>query len=110
MVGETVYRLRGNPGGTDDYGDPVTSTEGRTAFKTLAPVAFNRSVEAGGRGRTGTVTGITIYLPAGSDVRASDQWEVRGSRWDVDGEVADWRSAAGSPVGGVEVALRRAVG
>jgi hypothetical protein len=107
MRGEPVTIL-GGP--TDDkYGDPVAGSGSRTV-ETLAPMEFRYSTESGERGRTGVVVGAKVYLPAGTAVTHTSQVLARGVLYDVDGDVADWRSGAGSSLGGFEVALKRAEG
>lgn len=107
MRGEIVTILDGP---TDDqYGDPVAGT-GSVSVETLAPLEFLYSSESGGRGRSGVVVGAKVYLPAGTALTHTSQVRARGVLYDVDGDVADWRSGAGSGLGGLEVALKRAVG
>lgn len=112
MRGEPVTILGGPT--KDKYGDPVAGS-GSVTVQTLAPLEFIISarvngVESGALGRSGTVTGAKVYLPAGTAISRTSQVRARGVLYDVDGEVADWRSGAGSGLGGLEVALRRAVG
>lgn len=109
MLTETVTIIRGTPGGFDAYGDPVAGTETRTDVVTKAPLAFVSSTENEARGRAGGVlTGAKVYLPEGTDIRSTDHVEARGLVYAVDGDVGDWRSD--TAVGGIEVALTRAVG
>lgn len=47
-------------------------------------------------GRQSTViSGLVVYAPPGSDIRATDEVTARGVRWRVDGEPGDYRSAGG---------------
>lgn len=47
-------------------------------------------------GRQATViSGLVVYAPPGSDIRATDEVTARGARWRVDGEPGDYRSAGG---------------
>lgn len=107
MRGEPVIVLAGPT--EDAYGDPVAGTGARTV-QTLAPLEFLYSSESSERGRSGVIVGAKVYLPAGTRIGPTSQVKARGVLYDVDGEVADWRSPAGSGLGGLEVALRRAVG
>lgn len=110
-AGETVVRVRRTPGGWDEYGDPIPGTESRDDIDGVA-VTFRRAVtgDVNDRGREGVIVGLTLYLPAGVDVLHTDQFEVRGALYDVDGEPAVWRSPFTGWRPGVEVALRRAEG
>ena len=61
-------------------------------------------------GRQAVITGFRVYLAAGSDVLPGDRMVLRGDTYDVTGLPADWRSPAGSNVGGLVVALKAATG
>lgn len=101
--------IRATPGGHDAYGDPVESTETTRQLDGCA-VAPRTSTDARGRGRPGTVEGLTLYCPAGSDIRSGDHVEVAGVRYEIDGEIGVWASPFGGSVDGLEVALKRAQG
>lgn len=109
LIGETVVRIRSTPGGTDPYGDPIASTVARTDVANVA-VAPRMSSESSVRGRQGVVVGLTIAPPAGSDIRSTDQVEVRGVVYDVDGDSIEIRSPFTGWAPGSEIALKRAVG
>ncbi len=104
-----VVRVRRSPGGRDKYGDSITSTASRTALTgcLIAPTAAATVVE---RGRDGTVTERTLYGPADLDLLHTDQVEIDGVPYDVEGDPGTWQHASGYGRGGVEVKLRRAVG
>lgn len=106
MNRRTVTRLRGAPGGHDSNGDPVSSTVARLDI-TECLVAPRYESETLGLGRNGVVVGLNVYAPTGTDLVYTDRIEVDGIAYDIEGEPGDWQ---GSQVGGVEVALRRAVG
>lgn len=105
---ETVVLVRAVPGGTDPYGDPIPSTTTRLDIKRCLVVP-NQSVEPTDRGRSGVVTGWTVYAPTGTDARFTDQVEVRGVLCEVDGEVGDWRADPLAPTS-VVINATRAVG
>lgn len=107
MIGELVTVTGGLS--YDENGDPVPGS-GAAVVRTLAPLEFLYSTESSGAGRAGVVVGAKVYLPAGTVVTHESQVTARGLLFEVDGEVADWRSGAGSSLGGLEVALKRAVG
>lgn len=105
----TIMRIRSTPGGHDEYGDPVTSTEATCELHGCA-VAPRTTADTKGRARGGVVEGLTLYCPPGTDLVATDAVEVSGVRYRIDGEVGVWSSPFGGDVGGLEVALTRAAG
>jgi len=119
--GETVTIVRESPGGTDAYGDPTTSTSARTDIP-LCGVAPRMSSEPTERGRQGVIVGWSVYLPAGVDVRSTDQMELPGvtmlnaegevvpAPCDIEGIPADWVNPFTGWTPGAEVAVRRAAG
>lgn len=101
--------IRATPGGHDAYGDPNESTE-RSHRLSGCAVAPRTSSDPADRGRHGAIVGLTLYCPPSSDIVATDQVEIDGVRYDIEGDVGVWSSPFGGDVGGVEVALKRAVG
>lgn len=67
------------------------------------------SAEPSEAGRDAVVTQPTIYLPPGHPVQAHDQCTVRGNRYDVDGEPAQWVHPRRGSIGDV-IKLRRVDG
>lgn len=55
------------------------------------------------------ISGLQVFCPPGSDVKATDEVVVRGTRYEVDGEPGDYRSASGRPKV-LLVNLRKATG
>ena len=105
--GETVTVVRASPGGVDAYGDPLPGDASRVDVPGCA-VAPRYSSEPSERGRQGVIVGLTVYGP---DVFLStDQVEVRGVLYDVEGEPGFWENPFTGWAPGVEVALRRAEG
>lgn len=45
--------------------------------------------------RQGVLVGLTVYMPAGTDINRSDEVEVRGQRYTVEGEPFLWVSLSG---------------
>lgn len=88
--GETVTFLHPSTM-TDEYHNTVTSWVTPT-LTVVAGVgveprpAGERTLDA----RNATVSGFTLYLPAGTVVDPNDRVEVRGRTLEVDGDVADW--------------------
>lgn len=56
------------------------------------------------------VFGLTVLMPAGTDVRASDQVEVAGVLYDVNGEPSKWKSPSTGHRSCTEVQLKGAEG
>lgn len=107
--GETVTILRAVPGGTDAYGDPIPGTQTRIDVPGTA-VAPRLSTEPSERGRQGVIVGLTIYPPADSGFLFSDQVEVKGELFDIEGEPGEWENPFTGDSPGAEIALKRAAG
>ncbi len=84
-----VRRVRRTPGGVDEYGDPIASTD-ITDTLTGAFVAPRMSEDVEGKGRAGVVVGLTLFAPAGTDLVRSDLIEAQGRRWRIVGDIAVW--------------------
>lgn len=113
--GITITVERDNPGGVDDYGDPVAST---TQTHTIANCAVSPRVgedELHDRGRAGVIVGLTLFAPAGADIQRHDRIVIaagdpNAGRYEIEGEAAEWRSPWTGWQAGIQVALRRAEG
>jgi hypothetical protein len=112
MNNATVVRVRG--AGYDDNGDPIAGTPTRTTIAgcTIAPRSQfgGASSDISGRGRQGVLVGLTLYAPYGTDIVHTDQLEVDGDLFEVDGEVGPWKNPFTGWEAGIEVALNRAAG
>lgn len=112
--GRTATVVRRTPGGYDEYGDPIESTVVRVDVDGCAwaprTAGGASSSEIRDRGRQGVIEGLTLYAPAGTDLQPTDQVEVDGVLFDVEGEPGDWRNPFTGRDAGLEVALRRADG
>src|SRR5690606_30208796 len=110
MAAPLIVRVRRTPGGVDEYGDPIPSSVTRTPLPT-AFVAPRLSDEITNRGRAGVVVGLTLYdTNYKLDLRHTDQVEVDGELYEVDGEPGRWRNPMTGREAGIQVALRRAQG
>lgn len=119
--GVPVFIVRQSPGGTDPYGDPIPSTTARVEQPGCA-VAPRYSTEPTERGRQGVVVGWSVYLPAGADVRFTDQMELPGvtkvnaegvtvpDPCEIEGDPGAWSSPFTGEDFGFEVTVKRAVG
>lgn len=97
-----IVKVRRDPGGRDTYGDPVDSTTERTTL-TGCRFAPGSSTATAGRGRDGIVSTPALYCRTDPDLAHTDQVEVDGRLYDVDGEPEQWGA-------GVVVQLRSASG
>ena len=106
MNNATVVRVRGVT--LDEYGDP----DGEPEEDDLegCTVAPRSSTEVDERGRQGVVVGLTLYAPYGTDIVHTDQLQVDGVLYDIDGEPGLWKNPFTGWEAGIEVALVRAEG
>lgn len=104
-----ISRIRQNPGGHDEYGDPIEWTP-TTLVLDGAFTAPRESSEITDRGRSGVIVGLTLYAPVGADVLHMDQIDVDGVLYDVEGEIGTWIHPRTGWDAGIEAALRRAIG
>lgn len=109
MAGISVFRVRSTPGGTDADGDPVAGTTSSLEIDGCM-VAPRQATEPTERGRAGVIVGLTLYAPLDTDLVHTDRIEIDGVLYEIDGEPGTWRNPWKPSHGGVEVALRRAVG
>lgn len=110
-AGETVWLLRaGEQTGVDRYGKPVFGPPRRLPVRWCG-VAPRMSQEPLEVGRQAVFTGLTVYMPPGTVVFASDELEIRGEAgWQVDGDPGDWRNPFTGRAHGVEVHVKRKEG
>lgn len=107
FIGEPVVRVRRQVTGTDRYGNVVfedveTPLVERAAFD---PGGSREPVEVG---REQVITTPKLYFPyERPDLREDDSVIVRGERFTIEGDPAEWRSPFGSALGGVVVELQR---
>lgn len=104
----TITRIRRTQSGTDAYGDPVWTEEGRALRDAF--VAPRTSSDVEGVGRDGVVVGLTLFGPVDLDVTAHDVIDVGGDRYRILGDVARWESPFSTWRPGSSVALERAEG
>lgn len=111
--GETVTIVRPGPPTHDAYGNDVPG----------APVEIDvpgcgispRSANAAGgteivQGRDTVITGLTLYAPAGTDLRATDRVRIAGVLYEVEGQPGSFRSPFTGGAGPVMAALELVTG
>lgn len=107
FIGEPVTRVRRQVTGTDRYGNDVHADVETVLAE---PAAFDPggSLEPVEVGRKQVVTTPKLYfLNERPDLRDDDTVIVRGERYTIEGDPADWRSPFGSTLGGLVVELQR---
>lgn len=109
MAAPVIVRVRGNPGGVDEYGDPVAGTEDRTTLEG-AFTAPRETTEIVNRGRAGVIVGLTLFAPYDTDLLYTDRIEVDGVSYDIDGEPGKWRNPFTDWEAGIQAALVRSAG
>jgi len=96
-----VYRVTTEE---DEYGDPQPASW--ALWKTFeGKVGWGNPDEIAEPGRNSVITNRSVYIrgDAPSGIRASDQVDVDGIRYDIDGAVAEW----GDPHKGTQFALKK---
>lgn len=103
---QTVTLVKRVKSGTDGLGNDVFTTT-----TTDVPGAFNPGTSAElVQGQDVVTTQPTVYLPAGTDVVATDAVQVAGEQFEVDGSPNVWTNPFTGWAPGVEVKLRRVTG
>jgi hypothetical protein len=113
--GETVARLRrGSSPGRDARGQPIPGTLTETPIPGCVVTPRQESPQVGGaqqQARDTVIVGWTVYAPAGSDFRTTDQVRIRGQVCGITGEPGDWgRSPFTGTAGVVQFAADRVTG
>jgi hypothetical protein len=105
-----IVRLRASSADTDRYGDPVATGEPERTPLLGAFVAPRESNDINDRGRQGVIVGLTLFAHFGTDIVHTDQIEVDGVIYNVDGEPGQWKNPLTEWEAGCQVALVRAAG
>jgi hypothetical protein len=115
LTSRTATIVRANPGGTDQFGDPIAGTTVEidvpgAAWAPRTQGAGPSASEIHDRGRQGVIEGLSVYLPYGTDLRPTDQLRLDGVLYEVEGDPGSWWSPFTGRTPGIEVAVRRAEG
>lgn len=112
--GDTVTILRPGPATTQDiYGNDVPGAVAEISVSGCAVAPRdgtgsgpNEIVDA----RDTVISGLTLYAPFGTDIRATDRVRVGGDVYEVEGRVGSFRSPFSGSTGPVVVALELVTG
>jgi hypothetical protein len=111
--GDTVTILRPGASTRDAYGNDVPGppTEILVPGCAVAPrdgtgSGANELTDA----RDTVISGLTLYAPYGTDIRATDRIRVGGDVYEVEGNAGSFRSPFTGSTGPVMVALERVTG
>jgi hypothetical protein len=111
--GETVTIVRPGPPTQDEYGNDVPGAPTEIAVPGCG-VAPRDGNSAGSneltQARDTVIVGLTLYAPAGTDLRATDQVRVDGDLYEVQGRPGSFRSPFTGSSGPVEAALQLVTG
>lgn len=102
-----VVRVRES--GTDEYGDPIEGTPTRLTIRGCIRAPRTTS-EIEDRGRQGVIVGETLYAPPRADILATDQIEIDGVLFNIEGQPGVWQNPFTGWKPGLEVALTRGEG
>lgn len=102
-----IVRVRSN--GFDSHGDPITGEPERLTLLDAftAPTTSN---DVDDRGRQGVIERRTLYGKYGADVLSTDEVEVDGVLFRVDGAPGHWKHPWTGWEPGFEVPIVRAAG
>jgi hypothetical protein len=104
--GEPVTVVTRAVTGVDSYGNDEVSESSVTVWGAFAPAIGYESTGS----RDTVITQPHVYLPAGTAVTSASVLVIRGSRFEVDGTPADWRSPFSGWQPGIDVPLRKVTG
>jgi hypothetical protein len=103
---ESITQVRQNSVGTDSYGEPILVT---TETELQAKVAARTGSKTVGAAEITVTSGLTVYLPPGTDIEIADIFIVRDERYVLDGEPFDWRNPFGGWTPGTVIDLQRQI-
>lgn len=106
--GETVTVVRPGAPTEDQYGNEVPGAPTSTDVPgcAVAPRSSSEDLQA----RDQVIVGLNVWMPSGSDVRATDRMRVRGVLYDIDGEPGLFATPFTGTSGHVQVSLTRVSG
>ncbi|MGW4076034.1 hypothetical protein ACWELB_21395 [Streptomyces asiaticus] len=112
--GETVTIIRpGASTGYDEYGAEVLGPPEEIPVSGCGVAPRDGNAASGNeqtQARDTVITGLTLYAPAGTDLRPTDQVRVAGVLYEVDGQAGAFASPFTGSRGPVVAALERVTG
>lgn len=107
--GQTITVIRGGAPTINDFGEDVPGPPSEIRIDNC--VVYPRTTEEQTQGRDLVITGLNVLMPPDApEVYPTDQVDYRGVVYDVDGDVAAWRSPYSGWRPGVQFALTRVSG
>lgn len=107
MIGETVTIKRRTASGRDTHGNTTwTTSEIPIEGCAVWPTGSTEQTQ----GQDQTSERLTVWFPYGTDVQSTDQVQVRGLAYEVEGLASSWASPFTATKAGVEVRLERVRG
>ena len=101
---ESITQTRRSSTSTDSYGQPVYTTTSVTLQAMVSARVSGTNFDAD---QIVITDGLTIYLPANTDVQDDDKFTIRGKVYEIDGESFNWVSGLSGWNPGVVVNLQR---
>ena len=101
---ESITQIKRSSSSTDSYGEPIIT---ETEVSVEAIVSARVSGSNFDPDEIIVTEGLTVYLPAGTDVGDDDRFLIRGKYYEIDGEAFEWKQGLGSWNPGVVVDLVR---
>jgi hypothetical protein len=102
---EPIFIHRRTATGTDQFGNPTYSTAEILVRDAL--FAFGSSSEPADVNRDHIDASLTLYLPEGTVIEPSDEFEIRNSFWVKDGDPEEWPQLWAGFVPGIVIRVRR---
>ncbi len=87
-------------------------TPGAVKFTVANAIIWPRASDESAERGTRIIDGLMIFLPEDSvtaEVKATDELEARGKKWNVDGAAGDFRKKDGSEIGLLIATIRSGV-
>lgn len=101
---EPIYIIRKTTTGTDDYGNATFTTSSILVRNALIGLGGTSTPEE--ISRNPIDASLTLYLPHGTTIQDGDLFDIRGKRWEKDGDPQEWGTVNGFEVG-VVISVRR---
>ena len=109
MLGETVDVYRPTVAG-GNYGDDTITFPSTPSHSVDGVAVAPGSTSEVLVGRSAVLVGMTLYMPPGADVEATDRLGVRGLMYEADGDLGTWVNPHNGIEAGRELAVSRVDG